>query len=242
MTLKLSGEEFSVVRGLDGMGWLREIDASADANPGLKVTPGTGPALSIEKNNSVALRQLKAGGGYADMWKLDASNRIAAGADMDMGTYKLYNAVLGSSINVNSQQLSKVVKLQGPDTSVQQDVEIETWDAGYKGARIILENAYGAGNRGRLRLYTSSADFMSTVERMTLQSHAAQGSAPVLLYENLAMQTVGGKYQSVALPVKAGALDDADFNTVQNGLMALDSTNNRVYFRVGGAWKYASLT
>lgn len=47
MALRLAGEEFSVVRGLDALGWPREVEAN-DANPGLKITQGgSGPALQV---------------------------------------------------------------------------------------------------------------------------------------------------------------------------------------------------
>lgn len=47
--------------------------------------------------------------------------------------------------------------------------------------------------------------------------------------------------------VKAGAPADSDFTalglpTPPNGTLALDSTNSRLYVRVGGTWKYAALT
>lgn len=62
------------------------------------------------------------------------------------------------------------------------------------------------------------------------------------MHENLKMQTVAGKYQSIEFPVKAGAPSDADFNDPQNGLGILDSANGRVWFRVGGVWRHAALT
>lgn len=40
---------------------------------------------------------------------------------------------------------------------------------------------------------------------------------------------------------KAGALSDADFTTDTTGLIAVDTTNNRIYIRVGAAsWRYAA--
>lgn len=46
----------------------------------------------------------------------------------------------------------------------------------------------------------------------------------------------------LATLVKAGIPVDGDFPTAIDGLIALDSTNNRAYFRLGGVWKYAALT
>jgi len=50
---------------------------------------------------------------------------------------------------------------------------------------------------------------------------------------------VGG---AVVTGVKAGAPVDADVNTPTDGMIRLDSTNNRIYARVGGTWRYAALT
>lgn len=47
----------------------------------------------------------------------------------------------------------------------------------------------------------------------------------------------------VPLRVKAGIPADADYlNPPPNGTEVIDSTNNRLYMRVGGAWKYTALT
>lgn len=41
----------------------------------------------------------------------------------------------------------------------------------------------------------------------------------------------------------AGAVSDADFaETPDNGMLGVDTTNSRLYIRVGGTWKYAALT
>lgn len=41
---------------------------------------------------------------------------------------------------------------------------------------------------------------------------------------------------------KAGAPVDGDFTTAQDGMVVVDTTNNRIYVRIGGVWKYAALT
>ena len=47
MPLRLAGEEFSVVQGLDAQGWPREIQAN-DGDPGIKITQsGSGPAIQV---------------------------------------------------------------------------------------------------------------------------------------------------------------------------------------------------
>lgn len=48
MALRLAGEEFSVVQGLDAQGYVRDVLAN-DANPGLKVDQkGTGAVLELQ--------------------------------------------------------------------------------------------------------------------------------------------------------------------------------------------------
>lgn len=45
----------------------------------------------------------------------------------------------------------------------------------------------------------------------------------------------------VSTRVKAGIPGDGDFWSAVNGLLCVDSSNNRLYVRTGGAWKYAAL-
>jgi hypothetical protein len=47
---------------------------------------------------------------------------------------------------------------------------------------------------------------------------------------------------SVKAKVKAGAPSDADFPEAEDGLVVADTTNNRIWVRVGGVWRYAALT
>jgi hypothetical protein len=42
--------------------------------------------------------------------------------------------------------------------------------------------------------------------------------------------------------VKAGIPVDGDFTFYESGMIAVDSTNNRLYVRVGSTWKYTGLT
>jgi len=41
---------------------------------------------------------------------------------------------------------------------------------------------------------------------------------------------------------KAGVAVDGDVNTPTDGMLRYDSTNNRLYIRIGGTWRYATLT
>ena len=46
----------------------------------------------------------------------------------------------------------------------------------------------------------------------------------------------------IVTEVVAGACDDSAFTTDTNGLICIDSTNGRIYYRYGGAWHYSAQT
>lgn len=75
MALKLAGEEYSVVQGLDGQGWLRKVSVNEST-----------PALILEQGGSGYILHLKAGAStvlYAD------SNEIKANRQLNMGGYPI---------------------------------------------------------------------------------------------------------------------------------------------------------
>ena len=54
---------------------------------------------------------------------------------------------------------------------------------------------------------------------------------------------VNGTTNGIATLTKAGTVSDADFtDTAVNGLMGIDTTNHRLYFREGGTWSYIART
>ena len=72
------------------------------------------------------------------------------------------------------------------------------------------------------------------------------GVADVNLYRPAAgeLQTDNHFYAAdgIQMKVKAGVPTDADFTIDASGNCILDTTNSRIYFRVGTTWKYAALT
>ena len=46
----------------------------------------------------------------------------------------------------------------------------------------------------------------------------------------------------LAIKTKAGAPVDADFTNPIDGMLAVDTTNSRLYVRVGDTWKFTALT
>ena len=50
-------------------------------------------------------------------------------------------------------------------------------------------------------------------------------------------------FDGVATKTKLGVIGDGDYTiTPQDGAMAVDESNNRLYVRVNGVWRYATLT
>jgi hypothetical protein len=108
----------------------------------------------------------------------------------------------------------------------------------YSDDNFVVESATGLS----IKLKTSASGGGAVIDRLDIKGAAAQGSADIDVYENLEFQTVGGKYQSVVFPTKAGAPSDADFNNPQTGMLCIDTTNKRIYVRVGAAdWDFAAL-
>jgi len=62
MALRLMGEEYAVIQGVDDLGWLREITVNS-SDPGVKIDQqGTGPILELRDNGSI-VALVKDGGG-----------------------------------------------------------------------------------------------------------------------------------------------------------------------------------
>jgi len=59
--------------------------------------------------------------------------------------------------------------------------------------------------------------------------------------DNLDAGQIAGS-DGLVTKVNAGACDDTIFTVDTNGLMCIDSTNGRIYFRYGGAWHYVNQT
>ena len=88
MSLRLAGEEFTVVQGLDAQGWPREVEVN-DAEPGLKITQGgAGPAIKV------------------------------ISGDIDLDNNLLKNAKLGTNLNGNSQNIDGMNRYGGAYVSI----------------------------------------------------------------------------------------------------------------------------
>jgi hypothetical protein len=73
-----------------------------------------------------------------------------------------------------------------------------------------------------------------TDSRIQLNKDMIQGTGT-----NIGVNNVAG---SVVAKVKAGSPADGDFTTATDGLVVVDSTNNKIWARVGGAWKGVAIS
>ena len=93
---------------------------------------------------------------------------------------------------------------------------------GYMGDLQNVGIAFGPGNAARdTNLYRSAANLLKTDDSL-----------------EVAGQFICGEQ---AIKVKAGIPSDTDFGVDVSGNICLDTTNGRIYFRVGTTWKYAAL-
>ena len=77
----------------------------------------------------------------------------------------------------------------------------------------------------------------SSVDRLEFTGNVAQGSAKITSRENIDF----GTNVSIVIKTKAGVPADADFAQPVDGMMALDTTNNRLYVRSGAIWKFVGV-
>jgi len=137
---------------------------------------------------------------------------------------------------------------------------LKTDDALYVGDILVANggSAITVGNGISLVKGTESghtADFILMVYESAAYGGVIQfglgdssGSRDVALYRYAAdtLKTDDGFWApgGIVTKVKAGVPADGDFvaGMQQSGAMALDTTNSRIYFRVGSTWKYATLT
>lgn len=100
--------------------------------------------------------------------------------------------------------------------------------------------------QGRIAAVQPTGRYADSADVVVYAAHAN------VLYERLRMHGTPQKStftgvvfipQGVRTFVKAGAPVDTDFSDYSDGMLAVDTTNNRLYVRTGGGfWKYATLT
>jgi hypothetical protein len=104
--------------------------------------------------------------------------------------------------------------------------------AGFGGTAFALriKDGTGASDRNTIRMTGDESEDAA----LAADSVALAGTNNLFLLNDV---------QENPMVLKAGAPADGDFSrTPPNGTLALDTTNNRLYVRDGGTWRYAALT
>ncbi|MFQ5874303.1 MAG: hypothetical protein ACE5JL_10945 [Dehalococcoidia bacterium] len=114
MALRLAGEECSVVQGLDGLGWLRDISVSS-SDPAVTITQqGSGPVLRGKDASGTLVELLNSG---LLSW--------LTGAALEAGKYQIgrnagnnlqYNVPFGSTHNISVNNVSIITAESGQVT------------------------------------------------------------------------------------------------------------------------------
>ncbi len=106
--------------------------------------------------------------------------------------------------------------------------------AAIMGASDLLLNAQGSG---AIKFNYDATNALAGTGGVIIYNGA---STPLLTITGSGMvnATAGG----IATYSKAGVISDADFTNPVNGLVAVDSTDSRIYIRTGGAWHYIAFT
>jgi hypothetical protein len=293
-----------------------QIEAGADVNMSTNglistgyISVGASPAdaggIRIPNNTYLALARNQAGGGNINMWKVNASDDLEAGADVDLGSNNLFTTgyvSIGSTvadsggIRIPNDTYLALARNNGDDGNVSlikanasdliefgaslaattfagtvsmadQAIDFTTgyiefgttpaasgdirqenntvlWaarnagdDGDISGWKVNAEDDYEAAadvNLGGNKLYGGTA------ANADLDLNATTNGTETTSYI-IARQMLDCTVGMVATLVKAGAVGDAETNQTDiNGLMAIDSTNHRFYFRYGDAWHYCS--
>ena len=110
----------------------------------------------------------------------------------------------------------------------------------------------GTNGGSILRFLTNPETSLTTVERIRIDRTGNVGigdTSPSALLSvgsgDLFTVTSTGQAATtdgIVTEVVAGACDDSAFTTDTNGLICIDSTNGRIYYRYGGAWHYSAQT
>ena len=111
MTLRLAGEDYSVIAGLDGLGWLRDIKATS-SDPALKVDQnGSGSILDLLDSGTPVLRVLNGGSFAFLVGKAPTAGQYEIGRNADATNRLQYNVPTGArhEFSVNDADILHVV-------------------------------------------------------------------------------------------------------------------------------------
>lgn len=106
MTLRLAGEDYSVIAGLDGLGWLRDIKATS-SDPALKVDQkGSGSILDLLDSGTPVLRVLNGGSLAFLVGKAPTAGQYEIGRNSDATNRLQFNIPAGAAFEFSINDVS----------------------------------------------------------------------------------------------------------------------------------------
>lgn len=107
--------------------------------------------------------------------------------------------------------------------------------------RVLAAENISAQNSITLKHNSGS----TAINRLTLPSSTdytlLPNSSLSFTYDGATTRWISGTPAQTPMPVKAGAISDADFVTPTSGNFGLDTTNHRFYIRDGSTWRYVEV-
>jgi hypothetical protein len=138
---------------------------------------------------------------------------------------QIYNPYINNQIKINNP--SGTIGATVVDSHTSNQIQFAN------AALHLVMSLKSSSGSARLKMSTRNAANSADVTRMQFGNLGNVGLAPTVSFENMTFS--GGV--SIVPFVKAGIPADGDFLNPTDGMMAIDTTNSKIYVRIGGAWK-----
>jgi len=214
--------------------WFDDVkfEASTVATP---YSPGSSQDAAVVEGGGVTVDGVYGGvfrlrgstGGVGDTVELDAHGLLFGG---DANLYRSAANNLATDdqfvikyVGAGANQLQITDTTAGAGLIIGADTNLFRYSAGQlrTGGDLDIVGTLLFGTGADTNLYRASANALKTDDSLEVAARFVCGEQ--------------------AIKVKAGVPSDADFGVDASGNLCLDTTNNRIYFRVGTTWKYAAL-
>ncbi len=230
------------------------VTIGADQSVTLGVAADATGVLRVANNRWISAENA-ATNGNVNMISINGSDLVAFGANLAATT-------MGGTLTIAAQQISGSTGNLTFSGAGYVSIGANPAASGY----IRLSNAAGiawqnVGNTAAITLSADAADYFAfasanangvLVNGLTLFGNStANGDLTLAATYNatkttsyiITSQMLDSTADGIATKVVAGAVGDGSFTaTAVNGLMGIDSTNFRIYFRYGAAWHYVNQT
>ena len=197
---------------------------------------GTTMYLGVTRANATdpGLRLYHSGAATYPRYQVDAAGTTSWGVGtsaVDTNLYRFTGATLATDnqfvikyVGAGARQLQITDTTAGAGILFGDDTSLFRYSAGQlrTGGDLDIVGSLFFGTGADTNLYRSATSLLKTDDSLEVAARFTCGEQAIM--------------------VKAGVPSDADFGTDASGNICLDTTNSRIYFRVGATWKYAALT